>query len=97
MSAVDTGTAQPPQCQRGRFIEDLGAAMKNSPDADSELVQFWSDVRLTWGIVAYAPHSEGVAALFRIDEDSDVEYAVYTWADLEAEWAAWNSMAEVSA
>lgn len=97
MSPVDTGTAQPLQRQRGRFIEDLGAAMKSSLDADAEFVQFWKDAQLTLGIVAYAPHTDGVAALFRIDEDSDVEYAVFTWADLEAEWAAWNSTTEASA
>lgn len=70
----------------------LADAIEGQPDADAELLQFWSDKRLDHGVIAETVNSYGVAVMFRIDADIDAEFCQLSWEELEQELSEWQAL-----
>lgn len=63
----------------------LADAIEGQPDADTDILQFWSDKRLDHGVIAEAVNSDGIAVMFRVDADIDAEFCQLSWEELEQE------------
>lgn len=75
------------------FAQELDAAIRRWPEASDDVAQFWIDVQQTLGIEACVPYPDGVVALCRFAEGANAETVIYSWSDLETEWAAWYELA----
>lgn len=73
------------------FTHRLAEAIEGHPEADTEIVRFWGDAQLTFGITAATVNSDGVTALCHLDSD-DAGFVLFAWDEFETEWSAWREL-----